>query len=194
MAVILNLPSAFDRFRREGEIIGRLVIEYGELEWDLCLLVSTVIGDQDAAVKALYRVRGETSRIDIGDALVRNKLPTGVDAAIYSDTIAGMRKCLSIRNKYAHANWTNTTAPDLVFLDIERLAKSDDRIDLSNIRPSKLSLVILEDQQRYFTQVMQNLRYLNMECRSLLGENLQNGYHYVMTLVAPEVAAPLPRR
>jgi hypothetical protein len=73
VAVKLYMPLPFDRFRREGDIIGRMILEYGDLEWSLCLLVSHVIGDLDIALKALYRSRGETQRIDIADALIRNR-------------------------------------------------------------------------------------------------------------------------
>ena len=70
MAVKLYMPSAFDHFRYEGNIIGRLVVEYGELEWSLCLIVNHVLDDFDLAVKTLYRTRGEGQRIDLADALI----------------------------------------------------------------------------------------------------------------------------
>ena len=55
VAVKLYMPLPFDRFKDEGDIIGRMVIEYGDLEWDLCLLVSHVIEDLDIAVKTKAR-------------------------------------------------------------------------------------------------------------------------------------------
>ena len=53
MSVKLYMPLPFDRFKQEGDMIGRMVVEYGDLEWDLCLLVSHVMQDLDIAVKTL---------------------------------------------------------------------------------------------------------------------------------------------
>ena len=60
---------AFQKFRLEGEIIGRLVVGYGEMELDLCHCIAQGIGDLDMALKAMFRARGETSRIDITEAM-----------------------------------------------------------------------------------------------------------------------------
>jgi hypothetical protein len=53
MAVKLYMPMPFDRFRQEGDLIGRMILEYGELEWLLCLLAGHVLGDLDTAIKAM---------------------------------------------------------------------------------------------------------------------------------------------
>lgn len=102
--MILYQPSAFDKHRSKGEIIGRIVIEYGELEFDLCRLTGALINDTDTAVKAVYRMRGETQRINVSDALIRGKLPIGRTRTIYEETVARLRQCLTIRNQYAHTN------------------------------------------------------------------------------------------
>jgi hypothetical protein len=47
------MPMPFDRFRQEGDLIGRMILEYGELEWLLCLLAGHVLGDLDTAIKAM---------------------------------------------------------------------------------------------------------------------------------------------
>ena len=191
MAVILHMPSAFDRFRREGEIIGRLVIEYGEMEWDLCLLVSHITQNLDTALKAMYRSRGETQRIDVADSLARNRLPTGRVRTIYEQTIAQMRDCLKIRNQYAHTNWVETAGGELCFVNIEELANGHEIIELSNMQLHRLDMSIIDDQARFFLQVMQNMRYLNMEIQHINGTSALTGFHYVKD-VRPKFAQPLP--
>lgn len=185
MAVLLYMPSAFDRFKREGEIIGRMVIEYGELEWDLCLLVGHIIQDFDVALKAMYRSRGETQRIDVADALARNRLTVGRVKTIYEETIAHMRCCLKIRNQYAHTNWVDTVSEGLCFVNIEEVAKANDVIELADMPQYQLDLAIIEDQQRFFVQVMQNMRYLNMEIQYLNGTTQAQGFRYVQGVQRP---------
>lgn len=191
MAVVLYMPSAFDRFKREGEIIGRMVIEYGELEWDLCLLVGHITRDFNVALKAMYRSRGETQRIDIADAIARNRLEPVRVRTIYEQTIAHMRICLKIRNQYAHTNWVETASDGLCFVNIEEIAKANDVADTSSLKLYQLDLNIIEDQQRFFFQVMQNMRYLCMEVQYINGSTDVQGFHYVKAIKKPMQAKPL---
>lgn len=190
LAVKLYMPTAFDRFKREGDIVGRLVVEYGELEWDLCLLVSHVIQNLDTVLKAMYRSRGETARIDVADALARNQFPVGRLRTIYEQTIKQMRTCLKIRNQYAHTNWVRTATDELCFVKIEELAQSHDVVDTGDLQLYRLDLETIEDQARFFNEVMQNLRYLNMEIQSLKGTSALTGFHYVKGIKAPKMAQP----
>src|SRR5262249_7168200 len=50
---------AFQKFRGEAAIIGRLLAGYAELEIDLLNCVSEVTQDFDATLKAMFRVRAE---------------------------------------------------------------------------------------------------------------------------------------
>jgi len=53
-------------------VIGRLLVDYGELEVDLmnCVQVARAF-DLNGTLKAMFRVRGETNRIDVADGLGR---------------------------------------------------------------------------------------------------------------------------
>ena len=184
------MPTAFDRFKQEGDIVGRLVIEYGELEWDLCLLVSHVTQNLDTVLKAMYRSRGETQRIDVADALARNQFPVGRLRTIYEQTLKQMRTCLKIRNQYAHTNWVRTATDELCFVNIEELAKSHEVVDTGDLQLYRLDMETIEDQARFFNEVMQNLRYLNMEVQHLKGTNPLTGYHYIKKVKEPMMAQP----
>ncbi len=62
---------AFRKFTLEAAIIGRLLAGYAELEIDLLHCVALAREDFDAVLKAMFRARGETRRIDVADALGR---------------------------------------------------------------------------------------------------------------------------
>jgi len=184
------MPLPFDRFKQEGDMIGRMVVEYGDLEWDLCLLVSHVMQDLDIAVKTLYRSRAETQRIDMADALVRNRINPKVKQ-MYETTLAHMRVCLAIRNRYAHANWVVVGPEKLCYIDIAELANDNNPIDTNNLQLYHLDIRTTKDQARFFNEVMQNMRYLNMEIQYLLGLADLTGFHYVRNIIRPKMAAKL---
>lgn len=190
MAIKLYMPLPFNQFRYEGDIIGRMVIEYGELEWGLCLLVRHVTGDMDIAVKSLYRARGESQRLDIADALIRNRINPEIKQ-IYEETLGHIRVCLTIRNRYAHSNWIQAGGNRLAFIDIEELAKRNEPIDLDHLSHYHLTKEVVEDQARFFNDVMQNLNYLNMEIQYLNGSSAITGFHYVTNIRRPMKAEKL---
>lgn len=167
-----------------------MVIEYGDLEWDLCLLVSHVIEDLDIAVKALYRSRGETQRINIADALIRNRINPKLKQK-YETTLAHIRVCKTIRNRYAHANWLHAGSDKLCYIDIEELANSHAPVDMQNMQLYHLDMDTVKDQARFFMEVMQNLRYLNMEIQHLMGSSTLTGFHYVANVLRPKEAEKL---
>lgn len=185
MAVKLYYPMALDHFKYEGDIIGRLVVEYGELEWSLCLLSGNVLEDFDIAIKTLYRARGEQQRIDLADALIRNKIPTEVRQT-YEQTVAHMRECLKIRNRYAHSNWVHAASNGLCYVDVEELAKRNDRVETGDAELYKLDRYLVEDQARFFNEVLQNLTYLCMEVQYINGNSVATGFHYVTNIRRPE--------
>jgi hypothetical protein len=52
----------FHGFTVEGEIVGRLLTGYANLEVGLLNCVQMVLGDLDAPLKAMFKVRGESRR------------------------------------------------------------------------------------------------------------------------------------
>jgi len=171
-------------------MIGRMVIEYGDLEWDLCLLVSHVMQDIDIAVKTLYRSRDEALRIDMADGLIRHRINPKVKQ-MYETTLAHMRVCLALRSRYAHANWVDAAPDKLCFIDTSELANDSNPIDPNNLPLYHLDMRIIKDQARFFKEIMQNMRYLNMEVQYLLGLADLTGFHYVRNILRPKMAARL---
>lgn len=154
------------------------------------MLVSHVIEDLDIALKALYRSRGETQRIDIADALIRNRIKSEIKQT-YETTLAHIRVCLTIRNRYAHANWLHAGSDKLCYIDIEELAKSSQPVDMGNMQLYHLDMDTVRDQARFFNEVMQNLQYLCMEIQYLMGTSTTTGFHYVPNIARPKMALRL---
>jgi len=190
MAVTLYTRTAFDVFQREGDIIGRLVVEYGELEWSLCLLTTHVVKDTDLAIKALYRARGETQRINLADALIRNRIDPKLKP-VYEQTVARLRTCMTIRNRYAHSNWVRAGGDRLCYVDIEELANRNDAVDLSKMPIYQLDMYTITDQVRLFSQVSINLNYLCMEVQHVNASTESPGYHYIKNIEPPIMAKRL---
>ncbi|HEY1124754.1 MAG TPA: hypothetical protein VGE65_03910 [Sphingobium sp.] len=191
MAVKLYMPLPFDRFKEEGDLIGRMVLEYGELEWTLCLMASHVLGDLDTAIKALYRSRGELQRMEVADALIRQRIEDDKLRQTYEQTFAHMAVCKTLRNQYAHTNWVHAGSDKLCYIAIEEMAKSNEPIQMEQMTLYHLALDTVKDQARFFNEVMQNMAYLNMEIQYVLGTSTMTGFHYVPNIRRPKKAERL---
>lgn len=191
MSVKLYMPMPFDHFKQEGDLIGRMILEYGELEWMLCLLASHVLGDLDTPVKALYRSRGELQRMDVADALIRPRITDVRMRQTYEETFAHMGVCRTLRNQYAHTNWLNAGSDKLCYIAIEDVARSNEPIEMDQMTLYHLDLSTVKDQARFFNEVMQNMTYLNMEVQYVMGHSKVTGFHYVPNIVRPKRAMKL---
>jgi hypothetical protein len=107
----------------EGSIIGRILAGYGELEMELCACVCVATGDLDAAIKALFRLRGEDKRIRRAVAMARDYYTSADLAETFDSVIEDLHWCRQIRNQYAHSQWYYTEAEGLCFVDLEHTAR-----------------------------------------------------------------------
>jgi hypothetical protein len=165
----ITIMPAFARWSKEGEIIGRLVVGYGEIEFDLALCVRQMLDDMDVAMKVLFRTRGETQRIDIADALVRSKLAPGKFRTLYEETISHVRHCLRIRNQFAHCHWIDRPN-GLHFCDLEEIAKEHAEIlDFGGLTHLPIDVPTLQQHEAFFCGVQASVHYLNMETQKQAG-------------------------
>lgn len=185
MSVILHIHSAFDKFPDEAGTIGRLVTEYGVLEYDYCLMVGALIQDRNAAIKTMYRVRSEAQRLAVGDALARSQV-TVERLSIYESIIADLHICRKIRNLYAHAQWVEATGPRLAFVDLDSLARSNCHVSEAEQDLYEITIGLLSNQARFYHQVDQNIRYFNDETQMINGEREAGDVHYVIPTSRPK--------
>ena len=166
----ISLLAVFDAFPKESELIGRILAGYTTLEIDLLNCCNAVRDDFDATLKAMFRIRGETNRIDIADALCRqlyHDLGLGPKLEL---AIGDARHCLRIRNEYAHSNWHNDYSGVLGYLNIEELAKKKCLIpDFAGLTKRSVNIPLLGEQIAFFEKTSQRLIWLNQEGRRLAG-------------------------
>jgi len=147
--------AELDKYPEETALIGRLVLAYGELEWTLSLCLTAILDDEDwgdrldRAGRTLYRARGEEYRINVADALMRDKFRKANLDPPYSEFIGDLRYCKSIRNQYAHCHW-RAGEDGLTFFSFEEGAKSN---EVFKMQPYRLNVELLQKQEAYFNFV-----------------------------------------
>lgn len=114
----------FQECPEEAAIIGRLLAGYGELEFAFASCLATVIDDDQRALRVLFRIRSETQRIEIADALMRPAFEAVGLTDEYAEFIGAMRTCKNIRNQYAHCHWISDEKAGLWFGDLDAPAKT----------------------------------------------------------------------
>lgn len=158
----MTLMPAFDRCSEAAKIVGKLVVGYSELEFDWMLCVSSYIGDLDTSIRVLYRIRSESNRFEVGDALLRPyyaKLSLSVE---YDRAFEALLWCKKVRNTYAHCHWADQDG-DLFLTDLESLAKT--RVGKKHLLVKFVPTELLRDQEKYFSYCQSILNYLYYEGR-----------------------------
>src|ERR1700730_13427466 len=113
------MPS-FLTYSDEAKIIGNLLAGYTDLEVGLLNCIQVVrTFEFDTVLKAMFRVRGETNRIKIADALGRVPYrELGLEGS-FIKVIGAMNFCMKIRNQYAHCVWWDDNTKKLAFANLE---------------------------------------------------------------------------
>ena len=152
----MEIYSAFRDFPKEAQLVGRILSEYPEIEFELAQLVSKVIEDDDRAVRIIFRARGE-SRVTLTDAIVRPALNKVGLKNEYEATLGAVRYCKSVRNQYAHAHWINGNN-ELLFCDLEESASTAEGPTM--VRFCAVDLALLAQQEKYMNYASHWLYFL----------------------------------
>src|SRR5215813_13832141 len=93
----------FRKFASDALIVGRLLAGYSTIELTLMYVVmGGLAGNFDAAIKGIFKDRGESKRLRNAKSLAQAhyaSLGLGADS---DQAIQAVRRCLDIRNQYAH--------------------------------------------------------------------------------------------
>jgi hypothetical protein len=155
---------------RELDIIGHLLVGYGELEFEMCNCVVAVTRDLDLAVKSLFQVRGEKRRIDKADSLTKDQYVANGLGTEHCETMSDMHWCRQIRNQYAHCNWYWTRQEGLCFVDLEGKAKIPAKITSVTDNRATLGLDLLKEQDSFFGYVRRCFWHLDWAYRTETGQ------------------------
>jgi hypothetical protein len=184
MAVVS--PVFEKKFRTEGEIIGRLLVDYGELEIDLCHCIAAAANDLDMVFKKMFGRPSASRRIDTAVSIGRGIYVSRGLGDLFDEIICEMRHCLAIRNQFAHCHYLHdNNTGNLAFVNVEELAKQkitaeqkvtiDDLTSLT-LTAKQLTPNILKEQEKYFWQLRSRFDFLNIEGRVRAGTLASNPF------------------
>jgi hypothetical protein len=162
-----SILAPFQKFSAEGAAVGRLLAGYSNVEVGLLHCVMAVSGGGlDFALKRMFRIRGETRRINeaqkLGDAR-SHSLRLATD---YQKAIGVVRYCLKIRNQYAHWVWWDDYSGKLAFANLEQLAARKRPVnDLAKLKAFHVDAKLLGGQEAYFVYADELLAWVNYEAR-----------------------------
>jgi len=139
-----------DKHPEERDLIGRIILGYGVLEVSLLHCVKAALNsDMYTANRVLYRLKSESNRLEVADALVRHKMAAHKLESAWSDAYGAYKLCKNIRNTYAHSTWMSAPDGTLRFGDMEKAAKTPSGKSEIQFRP--LTKRLLEKQFAYFS-------------------------------------------
>ena len=183
----MSLMPAFDRKPECGIIIGRLLISYGELEYEWMTCLGTALGDLLTAVRVMYRMRSEGNRVEIGDAILRPyyaKLSLG---ETYEQAFGALNRCKQIRNNFAHSHWADNDL-GLFYTAMEDAAKP--RVGDGLLSFSHIDEPLLKRQEELFHYCRDLLWYLNGEAEVKTGKKKNHPHRLPQVLSLPPLCNP----
>lgn len=187
---VMGFLPAFDTFPREGGHIGRMLAGYGELEFDLCTCLGVALGDHNAALRAMFRPRGEESRILIADALMRKKYADVGLKDNYDTMLGALRYCKTVRNRYAHCHWYDyDAARGLCFMSLEDAADSS-ALEMPMVTLHHVDEPLLESQVKYFHYTSGILQFLWRDYEKRTGKQGSHIFEMPKVLDRPPPHSP----
>lgn len=160
-----SILSPFQKFSVEGATIGRLLAGYSNIEVGLMHCVQMARGgDLNTVLKKMFRVRGETRRINEAEKLGRaDYLRLGL-AGEFQKAIRIVCYCLKIRNQYSHWVWWDDYSGKLAFANLEELAVRKRPVrDLTKLKAHHVDAKLLLAQEAYFVYADDLLGWINYE-------------------------------
>lgn len=130
----------------EAKLVSTMLAGYAELEFDISLLVGRALNNDMMGTRLIYRLRSESHRLEIADAVLH---PTCAEAKLsgpYSAMYGAVKWCKNMRNTYAHCHWAERNGR-LCYFALEDTAKASENEEVT-LRP--VSLPLLTAQALYF--------------------------------------------
>ena len=100
-----SLLIAFDRFPKERELIARMILAYGEIEFAMLDILGAIFKNQQTAVRTLYQLRSESHRLNIVEAIATPWFEQQKMGGHFKEGMTAAFHCKNIRNQYAHCTF-----------------------------------------------------------------------------------------
>lgn len=151
-----------------------MLLSYGEFEFSIATCLGMVLEEDMAGFRTLYRLRSETQKIQVADAILRPVCKRLNISAIYSDALGAVRLCKDIRNQFAHCHWWPQINPRYVgFTSFDTPAQSQE--GNTNLTVHWIDLALLQKQAEYFGYTFDQWFYLEDQIAIGLGKPGKNG-------------------
>lgn len=180
-----SLLQEFENYPKEKLLIGSLLIAYGEIEFGLLSCLNSVLeGDTNTSARILFRIRGESARIEVADAILRQKFSLQGLGGQWGNALGAVRHCKTIRNQYAHCHWHSATN-GLFFMNFDsdvQMADGDVQISFRHIHET-----LLQEQTKYFEFATDWLFYLAEEYKTRAEKLPNHGMSAPKSISAPQL-------
>jgi hypothetical protein len=153
---------------KEAARIGRIIAAFGELEFILGLALAEVLNDQDTALRTIFLLRNDISRIAVAESLLRTVCTRVKLNSELAETMAAVKTCHAIRNQYAHCHYADIKRQGLFFTNLQDAADKQDSFEYFW---RHVNVKLLNQQERYFLYTTQCLQYIQQSLRNLLGRS-----------------------
>ena len=161
LALTIIIP-AFHTYPEHGAIIGRLVMGYSEFELMLAFCTSLTLDvEQDDILRAFFRIRSESNKFALADALMHTPLKRLGLEPLFAELKPAYKHVLKIRNQYAHCQWADT-ASGLFFVDLDETAK---KFEGFIQHYNHIDVPLLKLQEEFFASTRMFLLYFEHEIK-----------------------------
>jgi hypothetical protein len=183
-----RLMAMLRRRPREAARIGRIIAAFGELEFILGLCLGEGIRDQDTALRTIFLLRNNVSRLAVAESLLHpicTKL--GLQSKL-ADTMEAVRVCHSIRNQYAHCHYAEIKRQGLFFTNLQDAAEKQESFEYFW---RHVNVAVLDRQEKYFLYAIECLQFMQAEIRFKIGTSaVPHGFPWPSKLSAPRKHNP----
>jgi hypothetical protein len=187
----------FHHWPDEAAIVGRLLVDYGELEIELALSMGYALSDKRKVMRDFFRTRGAEARIKLAEEQANPEEGpwmrlTGVGDE-FAEAIAAMRVCKDIRNGFAHCYWISEKSipecpPGLYFVDVEAWAKSPTPI---GFQWQYAGLPRLQELEAYFKYTHECLQHVLAAISTQRGQPVMGECPMPSKRPAPALSCPV---
>lgn len=182
----------------EQRTVGYILTRYGDAEYQWAACAGEAINDKEVGIRSLFRLRGGSVRIQVGDAIMRPAMDKIGLKDAYDASLGAFRYSTQIRNQYAHCHWFNSGEKNgLYFSDLQKAATTSVGPLYYTLR--HVDMKLLQAQSRYLDYTTDWLfflvkEYLKKVGRSPIHDELAPKIIEQPPLHNPIEEHPLPKR
>jgi len=148
----MAIRTLHNSFPKEGEIIGRLLTEYTNLELQAVLnMVAVGPYSFDEIIKKIFQRMGESKRLKEIRKMGQQGYTPLLLTAEFDEAIDNIDYCREIRNQYAHSVFWDDWGDTYGFGNMEDIAQQTAKLkDFSTLPRNSIDLATLHLQETYF--------------------------------------------